>query len=270
VSGFNGPYDVHDRVVMFSGGIGSYCAARRVVDRHGPSGVTLLFADVAMEDEDTYRFVPEAAARLGVELVTLRDGRTPWDVFNEVRFLGNSRVDPCSRALKREPMDAWVEANREPAETALVYGIGWDEEHRFRTLAARRAPWACEAPMCDPPFLSRNGMLDVLRADGLEPPRLYALGFPHNNCGGFCVKAGQESFRLLLATMPARYAEHEAREEAIRATLGADVAILTDRRGDNKKKPMTMRAFREAVERGDPTDLFDFGSCSCLVQVDGP
>ncbi len=255
-------------VVMFSGGVGSYCAARRAAAKFGAENTTLLFSDVAMEDEDTYRFIPEAVEKLGAGLVTLRDGRTPWDVFNEVRFLGNSRVDPCSRALKREPMDRWVEKNCDVASDTLVYGIGWDEEHRFRRLKELRAPWACWAPMCDAPYLSRGGMLDVLRADGLEPPRLYALGFPHNNCGGFCVKAGQASFRLLLKTMPARYAEHEAREEAIRQMLGKDVSILTDRRGGGKKKTMTMRQFREAVERGDETDQFDYGSCSCLVPAE--
>lgn len=41
---------VHQRVVNFSGGIGSWAAARRVADHHGTDGLVLLFADTLIED----------------------------------------------------------------------------------------------------------------------------------------------------------------------------------------------------------------------------
>jgi hypothetical protein len=59
---------------MFSGGVASWAAARRLVDRDGPDGVTLLFTDTRSEDEDLYRFLDEAAADIGVPLVKLADG----------------------------------------------------------------------------------------------------------------------------------------------------------------------------------------------------
>lgn len=49
-------------VVMFSGGAGSWAAAKRVAERHGTADLTLLFTDTLMEDEDLYRFLHEAAA----------------------------------------------------------------------------------------------------------------------------------------------------------------------------------------------------------------
>ena len=57
--------------------------------------LTLLFADTKTEDEDLYRFLPEAAANvLDAELVITAEGRDIWEVFFDRRFLGNSRVDP--------------------------------------------------------------------------------------------------------------------------------------------------------------------------------
>ena len=44
-------YDIK-HLVMFSGGVGSWAAAKRVVERHGTEGVVLLFADTLIEDED--------------------------------------------------------------------------------------------------------------------------------------------------------------------------------------------------------------------------
>ena len=98
-------------VVMFSGGIGSWMTAKRVVDIFGPEDVTLLFSDVKGEsdnphigeDEDTYRFVEQAAEMLGAKLVTLIDGRNIWEVFRDRKFLGNSRLAPCSHELKQKP-----------------------------------------------------------------------------------------------------------------------------------------------------------------------
>ena len=76
-----------------------------------------------------------------------------------------------------------------------------------------------------------RNVLDWLKREGIEPPRLYKLGFPHNNCGGFCIKAGQAHFLHLMKTFPDRFAYHEAKEQEIRDYLGADVSILRDRRG---------------------------------------
>jgi hypothetical protein len=95
---------------MFSSGAGSWAAAKRVAEQHGTEGLVLLFADTLIEDEDNYRFLDEAAANIGVQPTTVAEGRDPWQVFFDVRFLGNTRIDPCSRVLKRELLRAWLEA----------------------------------------------------------------------------------------------------------------------------------------------------------------
>lgn len=258
------------RVVMFSGGIGSWAAAKRVAEQYGTSDLTLLFTDTMMEDEDLYRFLDDAAARLGVPVTRIAEGRTPWQVFFDERFLGNSSFDPCSKILKRQTADRWFRDNCDPLDTRIYVGIDWSESHRFTSLRDRRAGagWTYEAPLCEPPLKMKLQMLDELRADGIRPPRLYAMGFAHNNCGGFCIKAGQGHFALLLQHMPERYRHHEQQEQAIRAYLDKDVSILTDRSGDGKKKALTLRRFRERVEAGFEFDKFDIGGCGCFVDTD--
>src|ERR1017187_4012260 len=88
-------------VVLFSGGLGSWATAKRVADKHGTDNLILLFCDTRIEDPDLYRFLPEAAANVGGRLVILNEGRTVWEGFRDVKFLGNARIDPCSRILKR-------------------------------------------------------------------------------------------------------------------------------------------------------------------------
>ena len=251
-------------VVMFSGGVGSWATAKRVAEKHGTDNLILLFADTLIEDEDLYRFLDEAAANVGGRLVKVAEGRDPWQVFFDVRFLGNSRVDPCSRILKREFLRRWLDEHCDPATTTVYLGIDWTEAHRFKRAQRYWEPWRVEAPLCEPPYLLKDDMLAALRAEGIRPPRLYELGFSHNNCGGFCVKAGQAHFALLYRTMPERYLYHERREQELRDFLGKDVAILVDRSGGGAR-PMTLREFRERLEANDKQlDLFEWGGCGCF------
>lgn len=54
-----------EHVVSFSGGLGSWHAARLIGDLYGTGRLTLLHLDAGMEDEDTYRFLIEGAADAG-------------------------------------------------------------------------------------------------------------------------------------------------------------------------------------------------------------
>lgn len=253
-------------VVMFSGGAGSWAAAKRVASCHGTENLTLLFADTLIEDEDLYRFIDEAAKNIGGRLVRIADGRDPWQVFRDVKYIGNTRVDPCSMHLKRNLLDRWLEDNCDPKQTIVYVGIDWSEEHRYTRLAPRKAEqgWRYEAPLCHAPYMDKNQVIAWLKREGIEPPRLYKMGFPHNNCGGFCVKAGQGAFALLWKHLPERYRHHEEQERVTRQQLGFRQTILRDRRG-GVTKPLSMEEFRKRLEAGESTDKFDLGGCGCAV-----
>jgi hypothetical protein len=253
-------------LVMFSGGVGSWAAAKRVAALHGADNTVLMFADTLTEDEDLHRFLGEAAADIGAELVHLADGRDVWQVFFDERYLGNTRIDPCSKILKRQLIRRWIVQHYAPDQAVVYLGIDWTEAHRFDKAIPYWQPYTVAAPLCGAPYLDRGQVFAELAAAGIQPPRLYEMGFPHNNCGGFCVKAGQGAFRLLLEKMPERYRHHEQREQDFRAHVGKDVAILRDRRGGTTR-PLTMREFRERLE-SDPAfevDPFDLGGCACFT-----
>lgn len=257
---------IKNAVVQYSGGIGSWAAAKRAVERYGAENTTLIFADVKMEDDDLYRFIKESADNVGAKLEVISEGRTPWQVFFDERFLGNSRVDPCSRILKRSLLDKWISERFDPANSVLVFGIDWTEEHRIKRVQDRLAPWEVWAPMCEAPFLSKKDMLSNLEAEGITPPRLYGMGFSHNNCGGFCIKAGQAHFKLLLEKMPMRYEYHEQMEQSLRQHLGKDVTILRIMR-KGVYHNITLKTFREWIQSGrtEEIDLHEWGGCGCAL-----
>lgn len=268
-------------VVQFSTGAGSAEVAFRLENRVSSGDrLVLLTADTMVEDEDNWRFAEEVVAQLRVwrkwEWVVLRDGRTPMQVGRDKRVVPNDRMAICSRILKREICRRWIDHNCDPADTVLYLGFDWLEEHRMEKARPLWAPFEIACPLMDEPLLDKEQILGKFRSLGIEPPRLYAEGFSHANCGGACVRGGQASWALLLKRRPALYAEWEAEEEKTRQFLGKNVSILKDRtalpttavdpddwgtcgcfdEGEPTKaepvkaRPLTLRSFRERIEAG--------------------
>lgn len=261
-------------VVHFSGGLVSFWAAHRVIEQYGAENVVLLFADTGMEDEDLYRFNADTEKFFGIRLTILSDGRTPWDLMEEKGMLGNSRFPICSVILKRELLDKWRKENAAPETHRFYLGMDWTEAHRMHGVGGKPGmaqifqPFSVEAPMQSEPLWSKRQMQDELARIGIKLPRLYTLGFPHNNCGGFCVKAGQAHFAHLLKMMPERYAFHEEKERQLRGRIGKDYSILNDRSGDRQKKTLTLEMLRRRIESSEAFDELDWGGCGCGTSPD--
>ncbi len=252
--------------IQFSGGAASYVATKLTLEELGHDGVALIFADTLIEDEDLYRFLNDAEQKLQHPIIKITEGRDPWQVFFDEKMMGNPRVDPCSRILKRQLLGKWCVANC-TEDCTLIIGYDATENHRLQRLKLRMAPVKVRAPLLER-GIWKEQVFEIVESDGLTLPRLYAMGFAHNNCGGFCVKAGQASFALLLENLPERYAAHEAKEEAFRQIVGKDVSIMRDRRGGTTKA-LTMRQFRERHQQ-KPTevDRSDLGGCTCMEEPD--
>ncbi|WP_153992704.1 hypothetical protein [Acinetobacter baumannii] len=198
---------------------------------------------------------------------SLNEGRDIWEVFKDNRFLGNSRLANCSKFLKQQPCREWLDANCDPENTAVYVGIDWSETHRIPAIENAYLPYVAFCPMTEPPYLGKEEMLEWCREEGLEPPRMYAAGFPHANCGGGCVRAGHGQFKLLYEQNPERFSYWEQKEQELRDYLEKDVAILRDRRG-GKSTPLPLSVFRRRLE-GEPelVDADDIGGCGCFVDA---
>ncbi len=248
-------------IVAYSGGLSSFEAAARVVAQYGTTDTICVFTDTKTEDEDLYRFLNETEKWLGCEFVRIADGRNIWQVFTDVRFMGNSRVDPCSKHLKRDIFRKYLDAYR-PDECVLYYGIGANEAHRSIALIERWAPYTVAFPLIET-AVSKEQILLHLDQIGILPPRLYDLGFEHNNCGGFCVKTGQRQMLRLLRTMPERYAWHEQQQEELFAKIGPHGFIRRTVNGELSY--LSLRQFRELVEAGEIVQMFEDGACACFT-----
>lgn len=257
-----------NHVVNFSGGICSFWAAKRVVDRYGTDKTTLLFADTLIEDEDLYAFNAHSEKVLGLKITRISEGMTPWELFRRQGMIGNNRFPICSVYLKRKPLDEWLRRNHLEFDTTVYVGFDFTEFTRLEDLRAEKNTWRIEAPMCEEPLWDKCRMRDECVKLGFKIPRLYQLGFPHNNCGGRCVRAGITHWVHLLRHLPNRFMEWEEEEQRTikelteRGISSAWFSILKDRR-NGESKPMTLRELRLRVESGERFSALDWGGCGC-------
>lgn len=252
-------------IVNVSGGLASYEALRRTVEKHGRGHTVAVFVDTLIEDEDLYRFLGDLEELLGISIVRLADGRTPWQVMRDERVITMRNMAPCSRILKHEVIDKWVTEHYGDKPKTLVFGFDFQEMHRAERIAKRLAPTPTWCPLLEAPYVTKGEIKRTLEAQGVKAPRLYAQGFEHNNCGGGCVRAGQGHFAHLLHAMPERYDEWERNEQAMREYLGKDVSILKDRRG-GRSRPMTLAKLRKRIEASEPYESDMWGGCGCFME----
>jgi len=217
----------------------------------------------------------ERAASALPELIWLVEGRDPWEVFRDERFVGNSRVDPCSKFIKRARLDAWRKAACIAARDRFVVGIGEHEKHRYDDgkgggLGPRMAKegWRYEAPLLGQPELNPSLWM---AAAGIAPPRLYAMGYMHNNCGGFCCKAGHAHWQNRAEVQPDRFAYDAMMERKVRAYLGdARATMLNDRRGGTRKRPLSLDAFAHRLA-ANPATRYAYApgesGCGCMLDA---
>jgi len=253
-------------VVNFSGGLCSFWAAHRVVAEHGAKDTVLLFADTLIEDEELYTFNEQAARLLGVPITRIADGRTPWQLFREKGIIGNARFPICSIYLKREPLDRWRRENCMELSSVLYMGFDWTEGKRLDDLRRELPSWRIEAPMTEAPYWDKCKMQAEAEKLGLKIPRLYTLGFPHNNCGGRCVRAGISHWVHLYHVDEPAFAEWEEEErftaQQITNDGGTPWSMLKDRRGGVHNN-LYLWQLRQRIEAGELMDKHDWGGCGC-------
>jgi 3'-phosphoadenosine 5'-phosphosulfate sulfotransferase (PAPS reductase)/FAD synthetase len=256
-------------IVNISGGAASAVCLFRVLERYGRENVRAVFADTRSEHPDCYRFLDDVERVSGVPLDRLSDGRNIWDCFLKAGQLHTTKGGcVASWQLKRKPLEFYTAAIS--GDVTVYVGFGPDEDDRQARLKRALPDRKLDFPLTWQPMLSRCDVMDDLKARGIEPPSMYAEGYPHANCAGGCILAGIKQWAGLLKDNPELYRTSEENENKIQATMtkrGREkFTILRDRRG-GVVTCYSLRQLREDIESGRrlADDSWRETSCSCML-----
>lgn len=230
----------------FSGGVPSAVMVDQIIARYGREQVMIWFADVLTEDVDLYRFIDDCMERWGGLLYVYTHGKRPLDVAQDKQMIPCDLHCPCSYELKVKPFRSFIKAM--PCLPVVYIGL---ERHETKRLASVRKSYAEAIPLALVEYAllwneDARPMLEICLQDlQIALPRLYILGFKHNNCGGACVREGVKEWLRLLYFFPARFAQYEAWEEASRSLGGsrAERSFCSVTR-NGRKVPMPLSQIR--------------------------
>lgn len=203
--------------VWYSNGAASACAAKLTVEKYGADyDVRVLNSPIDEEDADNLRFRAAVQDWIGVPIETVINRKlahTSADrVWRERRFMAGREGAPCTLSLKKEARYQW---ERENVVTWHVLGFTADEQKRHARFVMTERENVL--PVLIDAGMTKAACLKMIRAAGISPPRVYAMGYPNANCIG-CVKATSPTYwNLVRRTHPAVFAARAA----LSAELGA-------------------------------------------------
>lgn len=249
-------------VAQFSCGAASAVATKLALEQYGDR-VHVINAFVADEEEDNRRFLADVERWLGVKIVVLRDekyGARTAQVWTKKRFLVHKNGAPCSKALKRDVLNAYDE----PGDIVV---LGYTADPRD---AGRLNKWIDAnpgrhviAPLIDA-GLTKADCFEIIRKAGIELPSMYRLGYHNANCPG-CPKGGMGYWNLVRITHPDRF-EQVAR---IQDLLGPGSYFFRVRTGPEKGKRISLRMLDPEAGRHEPLEDFECGAaCEMPEQLD--
>lgn len=245
-------------IVGFSGGVTSTWCAGWALRNYPRDDVRLLWHDTKEEHPDTYRFLREAAAKLGMEITERSDGRSVTELFEDEEFLGNNQNTMCSRVLKAAQSDRYLDELRiihgPTLEVIKVIGYSAAEPQRVSRMVGR-----CATSGITPRFpIIEEGLTKQEIADwcscvlGVRPSAMYEWS-DHANCLG-CVKGGRAYWLAINEHHPEVAAQRVALEDKYGHTII---------RGEN---PITLRELFQigkTKRKVNRREAITIGACDC-------
>jgi len=242
-------------VVGFSGGVTSAWCAGWALRNFPREEVVLLFHDTKEEHPDTYRFIREMSAALGVEVTERSDGRSVTELFRDEGFLGNNQNAMCSRILKAAQGDKFnAELIAAGFDVVRVFGFSPQEPTRIQRAAAAgiRDGFSVRFPLVEE-NVTKQQCADWVIAQGVKPSAMYCWS-EHANCVG-CVKGGRAYWLAVAEHAPDVFAQRAALERE----FGHPII-----RGGDRAHPFLDELVSIGLKRRVPQrESIDLGACEC-------
>lgn len=171
-------------LVWYSDGAASACAAKLAIEKYGDRVEVVKCDTTSSEHPDNERFRRDVEAWIGKPVTLIRSEKyiDVDDLFEKRTYMAGIAGAICTTELKKFPRFAYQQP-----DDIHVFGYTADEKKRVRDFEANNPELICEWILCDQGYTKASCILWLAQI-GIRLPRMYQLGFDHNNCLG-CVKA---------------------------------------------------------------------------------
>lgn len=206
-------------VVGTSGVVTSAWCLGWALDNYPREEVIALFHDTKEEDADTYRYLHEITAKLGIAITERSDGRSLTEVVLDEGLLPNDEKAFCSRILKQEPGNAFIRELQEHGATEIIRVIAYSANEPARVQRQTVIAWNQSSLFC--PVTLRFPMIETgtTKQDcsdwsnckmGVTIPAMYEWS-DHANCPG-CFRGGKAYWLAVKQNRPEVFEQRKGLE----------------------------------------------------------
>lgn len=198
-------------VSNFSCGAASAVATKLALQQYQGQEFLILNAFIHEEHPDNQRFLEDCQRWFGHPITQLRDekyGASTFGVFTKKRFIAGLGGAPCSKALKRDV----IQAHQRPDDTVVI-GYTAEEAHRIDRILDANNGVKAVFPLIERGLMKADCLALIERA-GIALPAMYHQGYDHNNCIG-CVKGGLGYWNKIRRDYPDTFERMAKLQEAI-------------------------------------------------------
>jgi hypothetical protein len=239
-------------VVGFSGGVTSAWCAGWAKRNYPHEEIRLLFTDTQEEDKDTYRFLHEMAAALGMPITERSDGRDIAELARDEGAVPNDRMPFCSRILKQEPANKYIVELQEQGATEIVRVMGFsanepDRIQRHVALCWQQSSFFCDVSVRFPLVeekVTKQECWDWCNCTmGVAPSAMYEWS-EHANCPG-CFRGKKRYWQAVGIHRPDIYQRRSNLEKEMGFTILNNLSLE-----ELAKEPVKPQRMKESIEIG--------------------
>ena len=175
-------------IVWYSDGAASAVAAYYVLNfprAYARNDVLVVKCDTTNDEhQDNVRFRQQVEGWIKhpITLISSEKYSGIDDVFTQTRYMAGISGARCTTELKKLPRMKF----QRPGDLH-VFGYTADEQKRIKTFEENNPELSCYWPLLEW-NITKEQCYNILKNVGIPLPKMYTLGFDHNNCLG-CVKA---------------------------------------------------------------------------------
>lgn len=243
-------------VCWFSCGAASAVATKLAIEENAklanPLPLVVARCIVREEDTDNDRFAADCEKWFGVPIVNLINEKyngSIYEVFRLKSYISGVKGAPCTLHLKKDVRVAF----QRPTDRH-IFGYCAEELERWDDFLDSNNIDA-HSPLINR-GLEHSDCLSIIERAGIELPRMYKLGFHHNNCIGCCKATGQGYWNKIRDVFPEQFQRMavESRRLGVKIIRINEVRSFLDElqpgTGDYQKEPeIQCGIFCEMAER---------------------
>ncbi len=186
---------------------------------------------VQEEHHDNDRFAKDCQDWFGVPILNLMNEKydgSIYEVFRQKSYISGISGAPCTLHLKKE-----VRQKFENPTDRHVFGYCVEEQSRYdRFIDANNID--CVAPLLEH-GLFHHDCLALIKSAGIELPKMYQLGYKHNNCVGCCKSSASGYWNKIRKDFPDAFDRmaQESRRLGVRMIKDKENRIFLDELNPN-------------------------------------